>query len=260
MLISHEVPKSLFKESQLFNDYPYVLGHLIKQDSEYRGFYKEELKKADFSILDNSAFELGKSIPFKELISVARELNPTHIVLPDTVHNKKKTIYDSVEFYDQYWLELKQLKISPIGVVQGNSFVELYECISTYIQAGIFFIAIPFDCIKDTDYGTIRFQFFRWLIGELGHLGMRGLKFHFLGLQNPQELLLYSDLEKEYIYSIDSSSPILHGVTGTQFTKWGTNETKPKMKLADNLDIVISNSTWLTIKNNINRFKQYCNG
>lgn len=259
MLISHEVPKTLFKDSRLFNHFPYVLGHLIKQDAEYKEFYKDELKAAVFSILDNSAFELGKSIPFEELISVARDLKPSHIVLPDTVHNKEKTIKDSVEFYNQYWVDLDNLQITPIGVVQGNSFVELYECISNYIQAGIFFIAIPFDCIQNTDYGTIRFQFFRWLIEELGHSGMRGLKFHFLGLQNPQELLLYSDLEKEYIHSIDSSSPILHGVTGTWFDQWGTNESKPKMKLADNLDIVVGPECLKAINNNINYFKKYCN-
>lgn len=259
MLISHEVPKALFQESKVFNDYPYVLGHLIKQDSQYKDFYIEELGKAKYSILDNSAFELGKSIPFEELISVARELRPTHLVLPDTVHNKEKTIKDSISFYNEYLIEFVHLDITPIGVVQGNSFAELYECIQEYTNAGIYFIAIPFDCIKGTDYGTIRFQFFRWLLENVNKESMEFLKFHFLGLQNPQEILLYSESEKKYIHSIDSSSPILHGVVGNEFNLWGTNESKPKMKLADNLDVEIPNSTWMKIQNNINYFKQFCN-
>jgi hypothetical protein len=257
MLISHEIPKCLFELSRKFNDYPYVLGHLIKLDSDYKKFYKEELKHASYSILDNSAFELGKSIPFEELISVARELRPSHLVLPDTVHDKNTTLKNSIEFFSQYESELRELNITPIGVVQGDTFVELYECISRYISCGIHSIAIPFDCIANTDYSIVRFQFFRWLINQIGEVGMRGIHFHFLGIQNPQELLLYSGLEKSYIYSIDSSSPILHGVAGNRFTEWGTNEPKPKIKLADNLNIDIDNVTWEKISNNIQHFRNY---
>lgn len=257
MRISHEIPKQLFEQSKEFNNYPYVLGHLIKLDSEYKEFYKQELEEADFSILDNSAFELGKSIPFDELMSVARELKPTHLVLPDTVHDKISTLRDSIDFWEEFRVELEELDITPIGVVQGNSFKELYECITKYITAGIFYIAIPFDCIKDTDYSTIRVLFFRWLIEEVGLSNMSNLEFHFLGLQNPQEILLYSSLEKELITSIDSSSPILHGVVGNEFNEWGTNKPKPKIKLADNLDIDITTDTLNIIENNVKFFKQY---
>lgn len=259
MKISHEVPIDLFHESIEFNDYPYVLGHLIKLDSKYREFYKQQLRVSDFSILDNSAFELGKSIPFEELMSVARELRPTHLVLPDTVHDKLTTLEDSIDFYNKFCEELRELEITPIGVVQGNSFEDLYECVVKYMMSGILYIAIPFDCIKDTDYGTIRFLFFRYLYSKLGSNRMSQLELHFLGLQNPQEMLLYSSFEKEFITSIDSSSPILHGVVGNKFTEWGTNSTKPKLKLADNLNIEISTDTWEIIENNINHFKKFCN-
>jgi hypothetical protein len=260
MKISHEVPKALFIESTFFNQYPYVLGHLIKLDSEYKEFYKRELKNADYSILDNSAFELGKSIPFDELMSVARELRPTHLILPDTVHDKETTIKNSIDFYNEFCSELDILQITPIGVVQGNSFEDLYECICKYMEAGIYFYAIPFDCIKDTDYGTIRFQFFRWLIDKMGVSQMSQLDFHFLGLQNPQEILLYSKLEKELIHSIDSSSPILHGVAGNEFTEWGCLFDKPKMKLADNLGIEMYGYMKKIIDSNVKLFRQYCNG
>jgi len=259
MKISHEIPKALFEKSKAFNDYPYVLGHLIKLDSEYKEFYKHQLEVSKFSILDNSAFELGKSIPFDELMSVARELKPSHLVLPDTVHDKETTLKNSIDFWEEFAVELGMLDITPIGVVQGNSFEDLYECMKRYNRVGIDYIAIPFDCIKDTDYSQIRFQFFRWLIEKVGFSQLSLLNFHFLGLQNPQEMLLYSGLEKELITSIDSSSPILHGISGNEFTKWGCLSEKPKMKLADNLDIEITVSTWNKISNNINHFKKFCN-
>ncbi len=259
MKISHEVPIDLFHRSIEFNDYPYVLGHLIKLDPEYKEFYKHQLSVSKFSILDNSAFELGKSIPFDELMSVARELRPTHLVLPDTVHDKEITLKNSIDFCHEFDKELFDLGITPIGVVQGNSFEDLYECIMKYQEERITYIAIPFDCIKDTDYSQVRFQFFRWLIDKLGIGNMSELSFHFLGLQNPQEILLYSGFEKEFIDSIDSSSPILHGISGNEFTEWGCLSEKPKMKLADNLEIDISEEKWRKIQNNINHFKKFCN-
>lgn len=259
MKISHEVPIDLFNKSTGFNDYPYVLGHLIKQNSEYREFYKYQLKKTGFSILDNSAFELGKSIPFEELISVARNLRPTHLVLPDTVHNKSKTLNDSENFLIEFGTELKLLGITPMGVVQGDSFQELTDCITFYLKLGVSYIAIPFDCIKDTDYSIIRFLFFKKLKESIGVSLMKKLKFHFLGIENPQEMLLYSKEEKELITSIDSSSPILHGVCGNRFTQWGTNSPKPKIKLADNLELEFSKESLELVKNNINYFRKYCN-
>lgn len=265
MKISHEVPIDLFHRSIQFNDYPYVLGHLIKLDSEYREFYKHQLSVSSFSILDNSAFELGKSIPFDELMSVARELKPSHLVLPDTVHDKETTLKNSIDFWEEFTVELGMLDITPIGVVQGNSFEDLYECILKYTSSGIFYIAIPFDCIKGSDYGQIRFQFFKYLLKklqqskELGQLEIGVLDIHFLGLQNPQELLLYTEDEKQLITSIDSSSPILHGISGNEFTKWGCLSEKPKMKLADNLEMDVSEEQWVKIQNNINHFKKFCN-
>lgn len=260
MLISHEVPKCLFGQSTHFNDYPYVLGHLIKLDSQYKEFYKKELRNWSFSILDNSAFELGKSIPFDELMSVARELRPSHLVLPDTVHDKDTTLRNSLSFWSQFCTELiEELEITPIGVVQGDTFEELLECIYTYREAGVRYIAIPFDCIKNSDYSIVRFQFFIWLYAKLGHSEMSKLEFHFLGIQNPQEMLLYSSFIKNYIKSIDTSSPILHGIAGNSFGKWGVMSTKPKMKLADNLDIKIDRRTEERIYENVEYFKNYCN-
>lgn len=257
MKISHEIPKQLFELSKGFNDYPYVLGHLIKQDSQYRDFYKEELKRVNFSILDNSAFELGSSIPDEELLSAMIDLRPTHLILPDTVHDQKTTLSNSSWFWNNYRWRFAELGISPIGVVQGNSFSELYVCIDFYLRLGITYIAIPFDCIKDSDYSQVRFQFFKYLLDKIGRVGMDSFKLHFLGIQNPQELLLYSSGEKEMIDSIDTSSPILHGVLGNVFNEWGTLKKKPSFKLADNLDIEIGNLEMEKIRTNINFFKSY---
>ena len=43
MLISHEVPKSLFNQSLEFNDYDYALVHLFDKDPEYLKFYIQQV-------------------------------------------------------------------------------------------------------------------------------------------------------------------------------------------------------------------------
>jgi len=65
-LISHEIPKALFPQHHFVNDYPYLLCHLLHFggphfDPAYATFYKEIVKEYEYSILDNSAFELGDS-------------------------------------------------------------------------------------------------------------------------------------------------------------------------------------------------------
>ena len=62
MLVSHEVPISLLKYSQNFNDYDYCLLHLTYDHQEYKNYYIDAIKKGRKVLLDNSLFELGDSL------------------------------------------------------------------------------------------------------------------------------------------------------------------------------------------------------
>ena len=255
MLISHEIPKTLFSIDELISDYPYVLGHLISLDKDYKNHYIERLKKSNFSILDNSAFELGKSIDPNELLRVAKELKPTHLILPDTLHDMQTTIEDSINFYRENVDFFQENNITPIGVVQGNSFEELALCYQSYLEHGIGYIAIPFDCIKDSDWSIVRYLFFNYLCNS--GLIEFAKDIHFLGIKNPQELLLYSPKQKSYISSIDTSSPIIHGWKGNEYTEFGCLFEKPSLKLADNLDVELDANQLSLISHNIKKFREY---
>ena len=158
--ISHEIPKQLFPYHDLISDYPYVLGHLLNKDIEYTEFYKQKLQTAPFSILDNSAFELGESIPMQELYELGKEFNPTHLVLPDRVNDYKQTMANAVEYLGKYkheWVEY-------IGVCQGDTFEQIADCIDFYMDKGVDIIALPFDLVPDSDHLTVRFRFLNWLL------------------------------------------------------------------------------------------------
>ena len=156
-LISHEIPKALFPHQSLISDYPYALGHLLGKDKEYSEFYKYQFKNSQFGILDNSCFELGKSIDLKDLKSVVNEYVPSHYILPDQLHSQYETLQMSEEFLA---LHNSQLDSAPIGVVQGKSFNELIQCIQWYLDHHVRFIAIPFDPLPDSEFGITRYFFF----------------------------------------------------------------------------------------------------
>ena len=260
-LISHEIPKQLFPIHDIINDYPYVLGHLLNLDKEYASFYKKKLETAPFSILDNSAFELGKSIPFEELYQLSVEYKPTHLVLPDVVNDHEQTVSNAKEYICEY-RDRDNNPIKYIGVCQGNSFEEIAECIDLYMFMHVDIIALPFDLIKESEWVTVRYRFLKWWIKKYYNKSPEfysNVKFHLLGCQNPIEFALYKDnpIMQKLIFSLDTSSPIINGWVGNKFLEDGLITEKPKAKLADNLDIKLSEEQLELISYNIRKFKSY---
>ncbi len=256
--ISHEIPKQLFPFHDLISDYPYVLGHLLNNDRGYTEFYKEKLKTATYSILDNSAFELGQSIPGDELYELGEEFKPTHLVLPDKVNDYKQTMSNAVEYLAKY----RSDNVNYIGVCQGDTFDQIADCIDFYVDKDVDIIALPFDLVPDSDYVTVRFRFLNWWYAKRYKFFGGSYKFHLLGCQNPVEFQLYKFNQSHihrYIYSLDTSSPIVNGWSGNELGPNGLTSPKPKDKLADNLDIKLSEKQLNLIFQNVKTFRDYVN-
>lgn len=254
--ISHEIPKQLFPYHDLISDYPYVLGHLLNQDKEYADFYREKLQIAPFSILDNSAFELGQSIPMEELYELGEEYRPSHLVLPDKVNDYTQTMNNAIE----YLAEHRTDELKYIGVCQGETFDQIADCIDFYTAKYVDIIALPFDLVPDSDYVTVRFRFLNWWYSNRFKFTGAIPKFHLLGCQNPVEFLLYKYNQSHitrFINSLDTSSPVVNGWVGNKLGPNGLTLPKPKAKLADNLDIELSQEQFDLIFENVKTFRQY---
>ena len=257
MKISHEIPKQLFPYHDLISDYPYVLGHLLNNDRGYTEFYKEKLKIAPYSILDNSAFELGQSIPSEELYELGEEFKPTHLVLPDKVNDYKQTMENAIEYLGKY----RSFTQKYIGVCQGDTFDQIADCVDFYVDKGVDIIALPFDLVPDSDYLTVRFRFLNWWYSNRYTYKASGTyKFHLLGCQNPVEFLLFKHNQthlQRYLHSLDTSSPIVNGWSGNRLGPNGLTKPKPKDKLADNLDIKLTKEQTELIFENVKTFRNY---
>lgn len=269
-LISHEIPKQLFPYHHFINSYPYLLCHLLDEqgshyDKEYSEFYKQIVKEYSYSILDNSAFELGDSYDKQRLFEIGQVYKPSHLILPDALHNQELTKQRATEYISQFGAESIP---KFMGVIQGNSlkeFRELYDFYLTVPQIEV--VAIPFDLYteeeyrkgisgKSIDYRLHRVVALRRLIFEIGVNNIKK-PFHLLGCATPHEFTLYPVNIREVIKSVDTSAPIVYGWNKIPFDETGValDVVKPKEKLADNLDIKLTPEQLQVIGHNIRQFR-----
>lgn len=210
MLISHEVPLDLLDDSNNFNDYDYMLFHLL-HIPEYKDFYKKSTREIYF---DNSAYEfqfLQEKFSIGGFYKAIDEIKPSVVIVPDALGDKVTTIQNFKDF---------DLGIAPdkiMGVVQGASFKELHECFD-FMNPRCDIVAIPFhseayikrfyNSPKDTANAIGRVKFIRELV--LRH-NVRPSSLHLIGMSLPVELSLYDD-DLEFIRSIDTANPVQFGL------------------------------------------------
>jgi hypothetical protein len=252
--ISHEIPKDLFRYHDYINDYPYLLAHLLLKeyhyDGEYAAFYKACVKRYKYSILDNSCFELGKPVEAEHLITLAKEYGVSHVVLPDAFRDCKETMRLAEENIPKLYGK-SDAKL--FAVLQGQNIQEMLDCYDYYnSRPEIDIIGINFMRLPGSNNAT-RYDFFKTLL-MVRHITK---KIHFLGCENPGEFLQYKASELENVFSIDTSSPIMNGWKGNRFTEKGLEQEKPKEKLADNLDMALTETAMSNIAYNCRMFKKF---
>lgn len=236
MLISHEVPKVMLVKSRFFNDYDYALVHLFNTEPEYLKYYEDSLAQGRIVYLDNSIFELEKMFDHKKFAEWCYKLSKInsqnfYYIVPDALEDKDATINSFKRFTQNY-----HIPGNIIGVVQGSSEDELFECFD-FMRKNADVVAISFDYSfwnkgnRPSDSMRGRIQF----IHDLKKKGLlKNTKVHLLGCFLPQEFKHYKDVPE--IFSVDTSNPIVHGIKGIKYTDDGLN-TKESIKLVELLNV-----------------------
>lgn len=257
MLISHEVPISIFKQSKKFNDYDYCLLHLTYELEDYKNFYLNSVKEGRKVLLDNSLFELGDALTNEQLAKGVEDLHPTWYVIPDCLNNKDETIRRFSSFIKDY-PNLPGLKI---GVAQGSTIEELTECY-IYMSQYADKIAIPFDSKAfETGKGPILEQ---WCLGRQKFIQM--LVDEFIWNDSKPHHLLGCSLAKEFenklykrinIETIDTSNPVVAGIVGLRFGEHGLDN-KPSIKLCELINKELNENQLDLVKFNVKMFREMC--
>ena len=256
MLVSHESPISILKDSRDYNDYDYALVHLFETHPEYYNFFKDSKKLGRQVLLDNSIFELGKSFDSIKFAKYIKELKPNFYIVPDVLEDGYETIKSFHNFVNEY-TDLPGLKI---GVVQGKTYDELVDCYK-YMSDNADYIAISFDYSYYLVTGIGKSKLERYSSGRytfINDLKREGIwnnykPHHLLGCSLAKEFNLYNN--DRTIRSVDTSNPVVAGIKELRYNGNLGLDDKPSIKLADLIDHQVTDSEMENIEYNVNEFK-----
>ncbi len=195
-------------EGHALGNYLLLLAHdVIEHEADYV-FLMDETMSAknrmnDFVIMDNGVVELGKAMPFKDVIEAADIVQADCIIMPDVIGNFEET-RRAVEWEMH---SLKDCDYPIMKVPQGKTPKELAGCVEWLITA------FPADV---TDYWGIP----RWVANNHGtradiidyiNTVTPNAQIHLLGMSNNHR----DDLRcarKYRVIGMDSANPIILGL------------------------------------------------
>ena len=263
--IAHESPKSIFNEIQDLTDYDYALVHLLEEDDEYLAQFESAVRSGREVILDNSIFELEEAFDAVKFDKWVNRIKPTWYIVPDALEDYRKTI-DQMEDWNSKGLGYQGS--GKIGVVQGKTYDEIADCYS-YMdkQADVDMIAISFDYSYYSKSVPHANKYVSWMLGRVKLLGdllrdgviNKDKPHHLLGCGLPQEFSFYKHSDYDWIYSLDTSNPVVHGIKGISYGSDGL-WSKERQKLHELINSDIDEVQLGTVKNNVQKFKWYANG
>lgn len=266
MKISHESPLSLLERSRQYNDYDYALVHLFEEKPEYYNFFVESLKQGRKVILDNSIFELGTSFDSGKYFEWINKLKPTEYIIPDVLEDTLGTMDNALEWKEKYWGETPKSS-KCIGVVQGRTYEDIVNCYQYLDEViNVDKIAISFDYSYYLEVCPHPNKWMGYTVGRVQTL-TRLLKdgiinkdkpHHLLGCALPIEFMFYR-CGFNWIDTIDTSSPIVHGLLGLDY-EYGGLVNKQSIKLVDLLHAIPSVDQMNIVYKNIKYFSSYVKG
>lgn len=101
------------------NQYHMCLANIAARNKTYADFYKRMVSEGKYVLMDNGAAE-GEQLSTASLISMYEYINPTEIVVPDTLCDGPDTLRKAVEFIAKY----PDLPYKLMFVPQGKTFEE----------------------------------------------------------------------------------------------------------------------------------------
>lgn len=267
----HEAPKSIFRDVQQLTYGDYALANLLDDPEYFRLFDPKCRPKDRHVILDNGVFELGYAMDMFRFAEWISKVQPEYYVVPDALEDADKTIERFMEFHDNVFIQ-SDVSGKSIGVVQGkdyDDYVRCYQAIEPYCDK----IGVSFDCswYKDLVPTSMyaRSDEAKMMYGRqtvLQRMYFDGVintskPHHLLGVALPQELKFYSRGGKifDWIDSVDTSNPVVHGLSGIAYTAAGlSGKIKTKLYTLINTDVPKDSAKYTVIMHNIKMFREFC--
>ncbi len=260
--IAHECPIDIFDKVEQLTDYSYALVHLFEENDRYLECFQRAKLAGREIILDNSIFELGVAFDADKFKYWVNKLQPTWYIIPDVLEDAEKTVANA-----RSWNQT-DCQSKSIGVVQGKSYDELKWCYQE-IEPLVDKVALSFDYgffVDEDLYGKLPTKYHYYMHGRdatIHRLIADGVinekkPHHLLGCGLPQEFSSYTSLP--WIDSLDTSNPVVAGLSGLRYNGCNGLEDKPSQKLYTLIENSTSQKQLDDIVYNINSFRGIVNG
>ena len=201
-------PMSFTQLGERYGDITFALAQLYLDEKRfYRDTLKDLRKNGKEIMLDNGAWEFGKTMDPKRYLKVIKDLQPTYAVIPDVFREREATFQAATEFFKGFSkLEVKpKLILAPQGknvkeIVQ--SYDELGEAFGSYVDI----VGIPKHIGKIMN--RVAFTEHLWQKGKLKFTDV-----HFLGYWDWDEIVFGREdrVNGRYnwrMHSIDTKYPV----------------------------------------------------
>jgi hypothetical protein len=255
--ISHEVPFCLLKQSRNFNDYDYMLPHLMDENEEYRNFFYESKKMGRYIVMDNSLHELGVAYNVDRLMHWINETKPEEFIIPDVWEDKDASVRNA-----KLWSQIELPDgVMKVAVVQAKSYHEAILCTQAYKDFGYKKIAYSYGASyyneicshpnKDLGKAVGRFTVISQLLRD--KILTDTDRVHLLGTASPIEFGMYKNIK--CIESIDTSNPVMAAIGELPYTSLGLS-VKPLANMNKYQDISLESVNESLVEYNVEMFRQ----
>lgn len=264
----HEAPKSIFKQVQEITDGDYALVHLFEEDLEYFELFRKAVESGREVILDNSVFELEKAFDPERFVYWINKLKPTYYIVPDVLEDADGTIANMAEWVG-HWKQEVVLGPKMIGVVQGKTYKDLVRCYSMMTEGfKVDKVAISFDYSYYRETVPHPNKLISWALGRVKLLNdfrkdgilREDLPHHLLGCGTPGEGIFYNSPDFDFIDSVDTSNPVVHGLKDILYEGPLGLTTKASEKLYTLINAEVSHNQEVVVRRNIRKFRTLWNG
>ena len=262
--IAHEAPKSIFHKVEKLTDYSYALVHLFEEDQEYFELFKQAVESGREVILDNSIFELEEAFDADRFAYWIQKLKPEWYIVPDSLENSSSTIINMEKWNNTY---AKSVPGKKIGVVQGKTYADIVECYDYMVNsAEVDMVALSFDYSYYEKKVPHSNKYVSWMLGRVQLLGRMledgiidtSVKHHLLGSSLYWEGQFYKNSDYDWIYSMDTSNPVVFGIKGRKYG--GLTFDKPSQKLFTLINEELEEDQFKKVVKNIADFRKAWRG
>lgn len=190
-----------------------------------------------YKILDNGAFELGKSVSLSKLVKLASRINANELVLPDVFQNSEKTLKATNEALEYLESRYPDRPFKLMAVPQGKTFEEWHECFKLFMaDSRIDVVAINRDSSR---FFGKRYSVLKEVEDDI-KMDKQGKEIHLLGMGDNLSEIEYVNKEFPWVRSVDSSFMwILAKISAKQEHKidinyhWNRQEMDEKINFRD---------------------------